>query len=128
MSPQSVLPRYLIAGALNTLLSYLLYLALLPAAGYRVSYVVSFLAGIAGSFVLLRFAVFKAPGRRLSGIYVTASHLIQLGLGLAIVEAWVSLLHGPPALAALVAIAICVPLMFLAQRWIFMSGRQRGKP
>ena len=47
MSLRSVLPRYLLSGAFNTLLSYLLYLALLPAIGYRASYVVSFLVGVA---------------------------------------------------------------------------------
>lgn len=125
MSLKSILPRYLLSGAFNTLLSYLLYLALLPVVGYRVSYVVSFVIGIGVSFLLLRFAVFRTAGRRLSAVYVAASHLIQLGLGLAIVEVWVSVLRGPPALAALAAIAVCVPLVFLVQRWVFMSGHGR---
>ncbi len=126
MSLKSILPRYLLSGAFNTLLSYLFYLALLPVLGYRVSYVVSFVIGIALSFLLLRFAVFRTAGRPLSAIYVAVSHLVQLGLGLLIVEIWVSILHGPQPLAALASIVVCVPLMFLAQRWIFMPGRGRS--
>ena len=126
MSPRSVLPRYLLSGAFNTLLSYLLYLALLPAIGYRASYVVSFLVGVALSFLLLRFAVFRVRGRRLSALYVAASHVIQLMLGLVVVELWVSVLRAPPALAALAAVAVCVPLMFLAQRWVFTPDHERS--
>ena len=124
MSLSSTLPRYLIAGALNTGASYLLYLALLQVTGYRAAYVISFVAGIAFSYVLMRFAVFRAPGRRFSPIWVAASHLVQLILGLAVVEIWVKVLNGPPALAALAAVAVCVPLMFMVQRWIFSSGDQ----
>lgn len=122
MSRLSTLPRYLIAGAVNTGVSYLLYLALLQVAGYRAAYVISFVAGIALSYLLMRFAVFRVPGRRFSQAWVAASHLMQLILGLAIVEIWVKVLNGPPALAALAAVAVCVPLMFMVQRWIFSSG------
>jgi len=117
----STLPRYLLAGAANTAFGYVLYLALLQVTSYRVAYVVSFVAGIALSYLLMRFAVFRAPGRRFSQVWVAASHLMQLALGMVIVEVWVKMLQGPPALAALAAVAVCVPLMFMVQRWIFSS-------
>ena len=122
MSLFSTLPRYLLAGATNTAFGYLLYLALLQVASYRVAYAVSFAAGMALSYLLMRFAVFRAPGRRFSQIWVAASHLIQLALGMVIVEIWIKVLHGSPALAALAAVAVCVPLMFVVQRWIFSNG------
>jgi len=118
----STFPRYLLAGATNTAATYVLYLMLLQVTGYRVAYVVSFVAGIALSYLLMRFAVFKSSGRRFSQLWVTVSHLAQLALGLAIVEIWVKVLQGPPELAALAAVAVCVPLMFLAQRWIFSGS------
>lgn len=124
MSRLSTLPRYLIAGATNTGIGYLLYLALLQITSYRVAYVASFVAGIGLSYLLMRFAVFRSPGRRFSPIWVAASHLLQLALGMAVVEIWVKVLNGPPALAALAAVAVCVPLMFLVQRWIFSSGEK----
>lgn len=120
----STLPRYLLAGVINTGATYLLYLALLQVSSYRMAYVISFVAGMALSYLLMRFTVFRLPGRRFSPVWVGGSHLAQLGLGLAIVEIWVKLLNGPPALAALVAVALCVPLMYVVQRWIFSVGRQ----
>lgn len=120
---RSTFVRYLLAGATNTVASYLLYLALLEIMGYRGAYVVSFVSGIALSYVLMRFAVFQSVGRRFSSLLVAASHLIQLVLGLAVVELWVRWLEAPAELAALAAVAVCVPLMFMMQRWIFMSSR-----
>ncbi|MGB3072236.1 MAG: GtrA family protein [Ottowia sp.] len=124
MSLLSTLPRYLLAGAANTAFGYLLYLALLQVTSYRVAYVTSFVAGIALSYLLMRFAVFRAPGRRFSQVWVAVSHLMQLALGFVIVEVWVKVLHGPPELAALAAVVVCVPLMFVMQRWIFSVDRR----
>ena len=50
--------RYLLAGGVNTVVSYGLYLALLRVLDYRTAYVLAFVAGIALSFVLLRHMVF----------------------------------------------------------------------
>ena len=111
--------RYLLAGGANTALTYLLYLALLRLLDYRWAYVLAFLAGVALSFVLLRHVVFARPGKRFSWVYVTASHGVQLGLGLVVVEAWVAWLRGPAWLAPLAAALVCVPVIFVLQRWIF---------
>lgn len=111
--------RYLLAGGLNTLASYALYLALLQAMDYRAAYVLAFVAGITLSFALLRHAVFARPGRPFSLLWVAASHLLQLGLGLAVVQAWVAALHGPQWAAPLAAALAVAPFMFVLQRWIF---------
>ena len=46
-------------------------------------------------------------------------HAHELVLGLAVVEAWVAWLHGPAWLAPLAAVLVCVPVIFVLQRWIF---------
>lgn len=117
--------RYLLAGAVNTAFSYLVYLLLLRALGYRWAYLLAFLAGIALSWALMRYAVFRQAGRRFSGAWVSLSHVGQLALGLLLVEWWVRGLGGGAAWAPLFAVAICVPLMFLVQRWIFRAGLPR---
>ena len=111
--------RYLLAGGVNTVVSYGLYLALLRVLDYRTAYVLAFVAGIALSFVLLRHMVFARPGKRFSWAYVAASHGLQLVLGLAVVEAWVAWLGGPTWAAPLVAAMVSVPMLFVLQRWIF---------
>ncbi len=111
--------RYLLAGGINTLVTYIAYLMLLQVLHYRWAYVLAFALGVGLSFVLLRHLVFARPGKRYSLAYVAASHGLQLLLGLLVVELWVVWLHGPAWLAPLAAVLVCVPIMFVLQRWIF---------
>ncbi|MDO5624838.1 MAG: GtrA family protein [Pseudomonadota bacterium] len=119
MSGQFV--RYLLAGGVNTAISYGIYLGLLGPLGYRMAYPLAFVAGIGLSFLLLRHWVFARAGRRFSLGLVALGHGAQLALGWVVVEVWVAWLHMPDALAPLAAIVVCVPLMFALQRWVFSS-------
>jgi putative flippase GtrA len=111
--------RYLAAGAINTLITNLLYLFFLTLMSYRWAYGLAFFSGVGLSFLLLRYAVFARQGRRFAFPLVAASHAMQFGLGLLVVECWVTWLHGPAAPAPLVAAAVCVPVLFVVQRWVF---------
>lgn len=111
--------RYLMAGGVNTAVTYLVYLMLLPVIGYRVAYVAAFFLGIGFSFIMLRQWVFARPGKRFSLLYVGLSHVAQLTLGWLVIELWVIWMQQSPRLAPLVAIGVSMPLMFLIQRWIF---------
>jgi len=111
--------RYLAAGGANTLLSYLLYLGLLRVLDFRLAYVLAFAFGILLSYGLLRHVVFARTGRRHALPWVAATHLLQLALGLGIVQVWVVWWSAPAWLAPLAAAAVCVPLIFVLQRWIF---------
>ena len=111
--------RYILAGGINTLVTYALYLFMLRVIDYRVAYVLAFVAGIVLSFILLRHAVFARPGRPFSLLWVAATHFLQLVLGLTVVHAWGDWLHGPQWAAPLAAVAVCMPLIFMLQRWIF---------
>ena len=111
--------RYLLAGGFNTLATYVLYLLLLGVLDYRLAYVLSFATGVVLSFVLLRYTVFARPGQPFAFLWVSASHVLQLALGLFFVYVWVSWLRGPQWAAPLASAAVCMPLMFVVQRWIF---------
>ena len=111
--------RYGAAGGVNTVATYALYLGLLRLVDYRLAYALAFVAGIGLSFLLLRHLVFARPGKRHSLAWLAASQLLQLVLGLLVVQAWVAWLQAPAWLAPLAAVVVCVPLMFILQRWIF---------
>ena len=111
--------RFLLTGGLNTAVTYGVYLLLLGPLGYRWAYVASFVFGIGLSYALLRWFVFQSAGRKHAWAMVAATQLGQFVVGLAVVEVWVAVLGGPQALAALAAVAVCVPLTYAVHRWVF---------
>ena len=111
--------RYLIAGGVNTIVTYIVYLLLLTPVGYRIAYFLAFILGLGLSFVLLRRWVFSRPGKPFALLYVGLSHVAQLVLGWLVIEFWVVWMQQSQRLAPLVAVGVSVPLMFLIQRWIF---------
>jgi putative flippase GtrA len=114
--PPSRLLAFGAIGALNTLLSWLLYLALLAAGlGLAAAYTLSFVAGIALSGLLTMRPVFGT--RSTSGAwrsYVTA-YLAAWAAGLALVSL-IARLGAPDALAPLLALPLTVPLTYLILR------------
>lgn len=115
--------RFLASGAFNTLASYLVYLALLQALPYRLSYTIAYASGILLAYVLNRYFVFRTTGGRYGPILVLLIYLGQFVLGLGLVSAWVQWLNGPAALAPLFSIALSLPLTFILNRKVF---RHRG--
>jgi putative flippase GtrA len=114
--------RFLVSGAFNTAATYALYLLLLLAFPYWVSYSVAYAAGIVLAYILSRDFVFK---RRLTGQRLLAFplvYVVQYLIGLAVAAAWVDLLGLPAWLAPAAALAITVPITFLMTRAVFEPG------
>ncbi|VTU13733.1 GtrA-like protein [Variovorax sp. SRS16] len=111
--------RFLVSGGVNTLGTYLLYLALLQVLPYWQSYAIAFVSGIALAYVLNRFFVFGAPRSEKKAAMLPLVYLAQYLLGALIVYLWVDVLHLPAAMAPLASILITIPLTFAASRWLF---------
>jgi putative flippase GtrA len=108
--------RFLVAGAINTAVTYALYVALLRPLGYAIAYAVAYACGIAISYVLNARFVFHAPLRladflRFPIVYVVQYLLSAAGLWLLVEHAGV-----PAQWALAVVIAITVPVVFAASR------------
>jgi putative flippase GtrA len=111
--------RFLIAGGVNTLGTYLLYLGLLLYVPYWLSYTVAFVSGIMLAYVFNRFFVFGAPRSEGKAMLLPLVYLAQYAAGMLIVYASVDALRLPATLAPLASIAITLPLTFAASRWLF---------
>lgn len=125
------LARFLVAGALNTGLTYLAYLVLLQVVSYRWAYSVSYVAGICLSFVLNSLYVFRTPlsWRRL--LPYPSVYLVQYLLGLAVVYAGVELLRWDERLMPVAVLAVTVPVSFLMNRWVLnekAAGEDEAPP
>ncbi|MEO7390780.1 MAG: GtrA family protein, partial [Ramlibacter sp.] len=111
--------RFISSGAFNTLVTYLLYLALLKRLPYQASYTIAYATGIALAYALNRYLVFRQPGGRAGPLLVTLIYVGQYFLNLAIVSAAVHWFMAPAALAPLFAIAMTVPLTYLLNQRVF---------
>ncbi|WP_386067800.1 GtrA family protein [Tahibacter sp. UC22_41] len=118
--------RFLISGGLNTALTYVVYLALLPPAGYAVAYTVAYVAGIALAYFLSTRFVFRVEGSARRAAAFPLIYLVQYLFGLAVLHASVAWLSIPQQFAVLISIALSVPLTFLLSRFVLVAGRGRG--
>ena len=115
--------RFVIAGAVNTALTYALYLVLLRWASYAAAYTLSYVAGIGLSLLLHARYVFKASITPRSMVSYPLLYLGQYLLGLAVISAAVNWLNIAQEYALALSIAINVPLMFVLSRWVFKENK-----
>jgi len=114
--------RFVLVGATNSILTYLIYLALLGVVGYAVAYTISYACGIAFSYVANSVAVFKAPMNAKSALRFPLVYAFQYLAGLGLMWLQIDVLGVPAWLAPWVATAILLPLTFLLTRR-FLRGR-----
>ena len=115
--------RFVIAGAVNTVLTYALYLVLLGWMGYALAYTLSYVAGIGLSLLLHARYVFNASITPRSMVLYPLLYLGQYLIGLAIMSAAVNWLDIAREYALALSIAINVPLMFMFSRWVFKNRK-----
>jgi len=120
------LARFLAVGAVNSGLTYLVYLALLRAVSYRWAYSVSYVAGIFLSFVLNSLFVFRVPLRWRRLLPYPTVYLVQYLLGLCVVYAGVELLRWDERLMPVVVLAVTVPVSFVLTRWVLRVREESG--
>ena len=111
--------RFVASGAFNTLVTWLVYLALLRWLPYWAAYTTTYALGIALAYVLNRFLVFRRPGGRYGPLLVAAIYVAQYLAGMALVALWVRGLGWPEALAPLFAVAVTLPVTYLLTRQVF---------
>jgi putative flippase GtrA len=120
-----------VAGAVNTGLTYVAYLALLQALSYRWAYSVSYVAGIVLSFVLNSLYVFRTPLRWRRLLPYPSVYLVQYLLGLCVVYVGVELLRWDERLMPAAVLAVTVPVSFLMNRWVLnekATGEDKAPP
>jgi putative flippase GtrA len=111
--------KFIASGAFNSLITYAVYLALVPLLSYRWSYTVAYAMGILLAYLLYRYFVFGNSGGRYGLFWVVLIYLGQYLLGLALVSLWVELLRAPVLWAPAFSIAILIPVSYALNRWVF---------
>ena len=109
--------RFLVGGAINTGLTYVLFLLLDRVLHHSLAYTLAYLAGIALAYVLATTYVFRTGIELRSALRFPGVYALQYLYGLAALSLLVDIVRMPSALAMLVVIATSVPLTFLLARF-----------
>jgi len=109
--------RYLIAGAINTSLTYAAYLLLLPWIPYQAAYGLTYALGLVIGYALNAQLVFGQPLRWRSALQFPAVSLVQYGLAALSLEVLIAL-GMSTGLAGLLSIVPTLPVTFVISRWI----------
>ena len=116
--------RFVAVGALNTALTYGLYVALVHFMHYQLAYALAYVAGIVLQFVLHSRFVFRVPLRWANMLGYPPIHFVMYGFGALLLHVLVARLGMDARLAPLVVIALSVPLSFaLTRGWLARRGR-----
>jgi putative flippase GtrA len=115
--------RFIVAGILNTGITYALYLILLTWQGYEFAYSLSYAAGIVISYLANAIYVFRKPLKASSAMAFPLVYVVQFLIGFLLVKILVEWLTVPAEIAPLIAIAVTLPVTFVLSRWI-ISGKR----
>lgn len=121
-SSRSEFVRFLVAGGTNAVVTYLIYLAALPFTGYAIAYTVSYLLGIAFSYVANSKAVFGTAMNARSAARFPLVYVFQYAVGMLLMWLQVDVLGIPAWLAPWIATALLTPLSFLLTRKLLRAS------
>ena len=119
--------RFLLAGAVNTVATYLLYRGLLAFLSYPLAYTISYGAGILLSFVLNSRYVFRQPLTWDGFLRFPIVYAAQYLIGLAVLSVALTVGRAPQWLAFGLSTAAAVPVTFILARWA-VAGRSSRPP
>lgn len=108
--------RFLVAGVVNTVAAYAIYLALLPPLDYTVAYTIAYLAGIVIAYLLSTGFVFRATRTVANMAMFPLVYLVQYLLGAITLNLAVRSFGVPRQFALLISIAITLPVTFFLSR------------
>ena len=112
--------RFVAVGGANAVATYLIYLLVLKFTGYAVAYTVSYVAGIAISYVANSRLVFRAKMSVGTAARFPLVYLFQYLAGLALLALLVEWLRIPAWLAPWIVTALLVPASFLLTKRVLV--------
>ena len=112
----SAFGRFLIAGAINTLVTYVLFLALSSVLHHAIAYTIAYVAGIGLAYVMAASFVFGAGFTAKSAARFPVVYLIQYLFGLGALALLIDWLGMSRQLAMLLVVATSLPLTFVLSK------------
>lgn len=114
--------KFLVAGVLNTGVTYLLYLILLHFMPYILAYSLTYVVGIVLGYSLNAKWVFKKTINLRTAIVYPLSYGFNYIIGVSMLWVFVEILNFSREISPLVVVVISVPLMYFFTKIIFQGG------
>ena len=119
-------PRFLIAGVVNTVLTYVLYLGFLFLMPYVWAYSLTYAIGIGIGYLLNAYWVFQSGPSLGSATAYPFTYALNFILGLSMLWLLVEVIHIPEEIAPILVVVLTVPIMYIVTQSIF-SGKNDEK-
>jgi putative flippase GtrA len=110
--------RFLLVGATNTAVAYVLYLLFLIFMPYLYAYSISYGIGVVVSYVLNSLFVFRQPLSLGKFLQFPVVYVIQYGFGAVLLWLLVSQAALAPALAMIAVSVLTIPITYVTSRFI----------
>lgn len=114
--------RFIVGGVLNSVVGYGSYLILLHWLRYETSFTISYIIGIAVSYIFNTTCVFRQPMGWKSAIRYPIVYFIQYVLGLVLLKTLVEWIHIPAKFAPLIVTILTIPATFVTSRAILRKN------
>ncbi|PJK01612.1 polysaccharide synthesis protein GtrA [Lysobacteraceae bacterium NML03-0222] len=105
--------RFLIGGAINTLLAYAIYLLLLYITPYATAYTLSYVIGIISGFAINTYFVFHSKWNWRKFFSFPLIHIFNYIASMGIVVASTEILGIPKQISPIIATATMLPINFI---------------
>lgn len=115
--------RFLLAGAINTAVTYIIYYALLSWLDYVLAYSIAFSIGVLLSFYLNARFVFRVAATWRKLLLYPTVYVVQYFLGVGVLWIAVERMALSKPLAMLLVIGVSIPVTFLLTRSILSKDQ-----
>ena len=113
-------PRFMIAGAVNTGLTYAIYYGLLFFVPYVFAYSLAYAIGIGMGYLLNAHWVFKRATSLGSATVYPLIYALNYLMGVGMLWLLIELIHIPKEIAPLFVVVVSIPLMYMVTKSIFL--------
>lgn len=114
--------RFLIVGAVNTIVTYLIYVTLVLFCAYPVAYTVTWALGIFISYFLNARLVFRIKLRLVSALQYPVVYLAQYVIGLVLLYLLVERAHFSKFVAPILVVFVSAPITYVLSRYVIGRG------
>jgi putative flippase GtrA len=118
--------RFVIVGAVNTAVTYLIYLGFVLFLPYLVAYTVTTIFGVFLSYILNARFVFRRPLRLVAALQYPAVYIVQYFLGVVLLYLLVEQAHLSKFVAPIAIVAATVPATYVLSRFVIDPAKSAG--